>query len=86
MEVPAGGGGVAPIFFKKVFIWVILKLHTEFQPSAIPGTGQKNFPGRVGGWEPQPHIWEPQPHIGWVAGLIENKANSLQSAIFLLNV
>ena len=37
-------------FFKKLFIWVILKLHTEFQPSAMPGTGQINFPGWVGGW------------------------------------
>ena len=39
----------------------------------MPGTGQINFPGRVGGWVG-----------GWVgggvAGLVENKANSLQSA------
>ena len=60
-----GGWGDSSVFCQDIHIWVILKLHTEFQPSAMPETGQINFSGQVG---------------GWVAGLIENKDNSLQSA------
>ena len=40
----------------------------------MPGSGQINFPGRVGGSVAEAMCW------GWVAGLIENKANSVQSA------
>ena len=28
------------IFLKEMFIWVILRIHTEFQSSTVPGTGQ----------------------------------------------
>ena len=35
-------------FFKKLFIWVVLMLYTEFQSSTMPGTGQKVCCG--GGW------------------------------------
>ena len=41
-----GGGDI--FFFKKLFLWVVLILYTEFQSSTIPGTGQKVCV-RVGG-------------------------------------
>ena len=62
----------ALIFSIQLFIWVILRLYTEFQSSIMPGSGQINFPGRVGGSVAEA--------MCWVAGLIENKANNVQSA------
>ena len=36
-------------FFKKLFIWVVLMLYTEFQSSTMPGADQK-FVVVGGGW------------------------------------
>ena len=67
---------VSNIFFKKVFLWVTLRLYTEFQSSTMSGFGQINFPGWVGGRVG-----------GWVGvGLVEIKANSAKLSLVLFEL
>ena len=67
-----GGGVVSNIFFKKMFLWVTLRLYTEFQSSTMSGFGQINFPGWAGGW-----VW---------VGLVEIKANSAKLSLVLFEL
>ena len=61
------GGGWKEVFFslKELFIYIVLRHYTTFQPPTMSGSGQINFLGWV---------------VGWVAGLLGNKTNSVSPA------
>ena len=65
MKRGGGRGGKEVFSLKELFIYIVLRHYTKFQPPTMSGSGQINFQGWV---------------VGWVAGLLGNKTNSVSPA------